>query len=99
MDAVATKAPGRGYWIKKEFGKPVEHLPLPEAKDLPVVMRFKESPVEGSPIEQPPLPEAEPTDEYYKSIVEIESRTIPFQPNAKKNQLTATAEKILSRGD
>jgi hypothetical protein len=20
--------PGRGYWVKKEFGKPVEHLPL-----------------------------------------------------------------------
>jgi hypothetical protein len=26
--------PGRRYWTKKEFGKPVEQLPLPIAKDL-----------------------------------------------------------------
>ena len=26
---------------KKEFGKPVEKLPLPEAKTVPVVHRFK----------------------------------------------------------
>ena len=24
--------PGRGYWTKKEFGKPVERLPLPPGK-------------------------------------------------------------------
>jgi len=26
-----------GRWTKKEFGKPVERIPLQEAKDLPVV--------------------------------------------------------------
>lgn len=31
--------PGRGYWAKKEFGKPVERLPPLEEKDLPVLMR------------------------------------------------------------
>ena len=25
--------PGRGYWTKKDFGKPVERLPLALAKD------------------------------------------------------------------
>jgi hypothetical protein len=33
--------PGRGYWTKKEFGKPVEELPLPEAKTVPIIHRFK----------------------------------------------------------
>ena len=36
--------PGRGYWAKKEFGKPVERLPLPEAKDLPVLYRSTDPP-------------------------------------------------------
>src|SRR5580700_2702407 len=31
--------PGRGYWVKKDFGKPVEQFPLPVAKDLPIVHR------------------------------------------------------------
>ena len=31
--------PGRGYWAKKEFGKPVERMPFLEEKDLPVLMR------------------------------------------------------------
>ena len=33
--------PGRGYWTKKEFGKPVERTPLKGAKDLPVVQVLK----------------------------------------------------------
>jgi hypothetical protein len=24
--------PGRGYWVKKDFGKPIQRVPLPEAK-------------------------------------------------------------------
>ena len=35
--------PGRGYWVKKDFGKPVEQIPLPEAKNLPVVHRMEQS--------------------------------------------------------
>lgn len=27
--------PGRGYWAKKQYGKPVRRLPLPEGKNLP----------------------------------------------------------------
>jgi hypothetical protein len=33
--------PGRGYWTKKEFGKPVEKIPLPEARNVPAVRRMK----------------------------------------------------------
>jgi hypothetical protein len=33
--------PGHGYWVKKDFGKPVEQLPLPVAKNLPIVHRQK----------------------------------------------------------
>ena len=50
--------PGRGYWIKKEFGKPVEHALLPEAKDLSLVQRFKEAPTVGASTEQQAPPGA-----------------------------------------
>jgi hypothetical protein len=33
--------PGRGYWTKEEFGKPVEKISLLPAKDLPAVQRLK----------------------------------------------------------
>jgi hypothetical protein len=33
--------PGRGYWVKKDFGKPVKRVPLPVVKNLPVVHRIK----------------------------------------------------------
>jgi hypothetical protein len=36
--------PGRGYWTKKEFGKSVDRIPLPNAKNLPVVHRMKAAP-------------------------------------------------------
>jgi hypothetical protein len=35
--------PGRGYWTKKEFGKPVEQTPLPTATNLHVVRKMKEA--------------------------------------------------------
>jgi hypothetical protein len=37
-DKLQIPLPERGYWTKKEFGKPVERLPLLEAKNLPVVI-------------------------------------------------------------
>ena len=33
--------PGRGYWAKRSVGQTVEHVPLPEFKDAPVVRRMK----------------------------------------------------------
>jgi hypothetical protein len=89
--------PGRGYWVKKEFGKPVVHLPLPEANDLPVVTRHRNSSkaITGDPSSPA---EPEPTDEYYKLIVEMESRKILVDDNAKRHKLVAVAATTLNRG-
>jgi hypothetical protein len=38
--ATSYSFPNADTGAKKEFGKPVEQLPLPEAKNLPVVRRF-----------------------------------------------------------
>jgi hypothetical protein len=40
-DKLQIPLPGRGYWTKKEFGKPVDRVPLPRAEDLPLVQRLK----------------------------------------------------------
>jgi hypothetical protein len=87
--------PGRGYWVKKEFGKPVKRLPLPVAKDLPVVQRIKLPPAQG--ISNPPTvsPAPEPTDPEYLRIVELESRTIVLDPEAKRHKLVTTTERVL----
>ena len=41
--------------------------------------------------------EPEPTDERYKQIIEMESRTIPIEVDGKRHKLVSAAEKILSR--
>jgi hypothetical protein len=85
--------PGRGYWAKKEFGKPVEKIPLPQAKDLPVVQRLKQAPEDPSP-DSPNLT-PEPTDAEYLRIVEIEARSIAVDPEAARHKLVAAAAKCL----
>lgn len=81
--------PGRGYWVRREFGKPVQRLPLPEARDLPVVQRLKRSTPKTTAAaeERPALPE--PTDPEYVRIKEMESRTILVDPEAKQHKLVA----------
>jgi len=87
-------SPGRGYWAKLEFGKPVKRIPLPEAKDLPVVQRLKQLSSEA-PLENL-TPAPEPTDPEYKRILEIEGRTRGVEPEAKRHKLvTATAKALL----
>ena len=61
--------PGRGYWAKKEFGKPIKQAPLPVAKDLPIIQRYKQ-PVSVKTVPAPPLPE--PIDPEYIRIKEVE---------------------------
>lgn len=87
--------PGRGYWVKKEFGKPVERLPLLPGKNLPVVKRFKFPPPEGAAAPVPKASEEAPSDPEYLRIVEFESREIRVDPNAKLHSLVKTAERIL----
>ena len=84
--------PGRGYWVKKEFGKTVEKLPLPEAKNLPVVHRFKEVRSDNA---QVPAPEPEPTDPEYQRILQIESLAVVADPNATRHKLVTASAKSL----
>jgi len=89
--------PGRGYWTKKEFGKPVEQLPLPEAKNLPVVHRLKFPPASGSQVPLAASPEASPTDPEYLRIVEFESRKLAIDPGSKLHKLVKEADRTLKR--
>jgi hypothetical protein len=88
--------PGRGCWVKKEFGKPVKRLPLPVAKNLPVVQRMKFPPAQGISNPQTASPAPEPTDPEFLRIVELESRTILVDPNAKRHKLVIATERVLS---
>ncbi len=90
--------PGRGYWAKKEFGKAVGRLPLPKAKDLPIVQRFKLSSAEVTAPTEKGAPEPEPTDPEYLRIKEIESRPIGINPDAKTHKLVTMTAKSLRRG-
>ena len=89
--------PGRGYWAKKEFGKPVQRLPLPKAKDLPVVHRLKLPGKQGVVAPEVTAAEPVPTDPEYLRIVDIESRSIPVDLEARQHRLVSTAAKALRR--
>lgn len=86
--------PGRGYWAKLEFGKPVERIPLPDAKDLPSVHRLKQGSSGATPVDSTPA--AEPEDPEYRKILEIEGRPRVVDSEAKRHKLiTATAKALL----
>ena len=86
--------PGRGYWAKKEFGKPVKRLPLPASKDLPVVWRMKFPSPEGAKI---PAPAPEPTDPEWFQIKEMESRAITIPQEPKFHKLVTAALRNLEK--
>ncbi len=89
--------PGPGYWTKKEFGKPVERLPLPRPKDIPIVHRFKYPASEQSPSSMPATPEEAPTDPEYLRINQLESRSIVIDPDARRHKLVTATEKAMKR--
>jgi hypothetical protein len=88
---------GGGYWTKKEFGKAVERLPLPHAKDLPMVHRFKFPASARSPSSAPAAPEEAPTDPEFRRIIDLESRDIVIDPDARRHNLVTAAEKAMKR--
>ncbi len=87
--------PGRGYWVKKEFGKPVQRVPLPEAKNLPVVQRFKQPVAPGASPVQAPAPQPEPTDAEYVRIKEVESHTVVVNAEGKRHKFVVATGKAL----
>ena len=96
-DKLQIPLPGRGYWIKKEFGKPVEQLPLPEATNLPVVHRLKfPQPQKAAPT-APSAPPEVPNDPEWIRIVAFESRNIALNTNLKRHPLVKESERILKR--
>ena len=96
-DKLQIPLPGRGYWTKKEFGKPVERLPLPPGKNIPLVQRLKfPQPQEATPT-HPPSPPEVPTDPEYLRIVAFESRNIALNKNLKWHRLVKESERILKR--
>ena len=84
--------PRRGYWARKESGKPVSRKPLPAAKNLPTVHRFK-TPPSGQPTAELPAPE--PSDPEYIRIKEVESRTIHLDPAARCHPLIVLTSALL----
>lgn len=86
--------PGRGYWAKKQFGRPVKKIPLPEAKDLPIVQRLKQATSETNP--QPPNSTPEPTDPEYQRILKIEARAVAVDPAATRHRLVSASAKCLT---
>jgi hypothetical protein len=60
--------PGRGYWVKKQFGKPVEQLPLTVGKDIPIVLRQKYPQPQDISHSQTVSTNQEPTDPEFARI-------------------------------
>ena len=84
--------PGRGYWAKREFGKSVKQIPLPQVQDLPVMHRLKQM---GSENAQVPSPEPEPTDSEYQRILQIETRAVIADPETTRHKLVIATAKSL----
>ena len=89
--------PGRGYWIKKEFGKPVERLPLPPGKDIPIVRRIKFPSSEPSPGSLAAAPDETPTDPEFLRIVGLESRNTAIIIDGPRHKLVKGAEQAMKR--
>lgn len=86
--------PGRGYWVKKEFGKPVERVPLPKAVNLPVVHRMKTAPTSTEPVSETASGSATEDPEVVR-IGEIESDNFSVDPEAKRHKIVSATSRIL----
>jgi hypothetical protein len=94
--------PGRGYWVKKEFGKAVVHLPLPEAQNLPVVHRMKQVSDNGDTgTKTVTASGTNPEDPELARIAAVEAENLFVEQDVKFHKLISMAGKILrhSRAD
>jgi hypothetical protein len=88
--------PGRGYWVRKQFGKVMNRIPLPEGKDVPVVERLRFPTSQSSNLGKS-IPEEVPTDPDFLRIVSVESREIALDPKGERHKLVTGSEKVLKR--
>jgi hypothetical protein len=86
--------PGRGYWTKKEFGKPVEKSPLPEADNLPVVRRLKNAFANTMGREEDKAAEVENDPELIR-IAAMKNTVIPVNANAKFHKFVEQTRRAL----
>jgi hypothetical protein len=86
--------PGRGYWTKKEFGKPVEKSPLPEAANLPVVRRMKNAFANTMGREDDKAAEVENDPELIR-IAAMKKAVIPVNANAKFHKFVEQTRRTL----
>lgn len=84
--------PGRGYWTKKEFGKPVEQIPLPKANNLPIVRRLKDTSPKADRSEQETF---DPNDPEMVQIAAMESNPLKVDPETKPHKLIAATARFL----
>jgi hypothetical protein len=89
--------PGRGYWAKKEFGKPTTQVPLPKGKDIPIVQRLKFPSSEGCSGPATAADQEVPTDPEYLRITDLESRTILIDPTGTRHKFVTATEKAMKR--
>lgn len=83
--------PGRGYWTQREFGKPVQRLPLPDVTGLPRVRRMKTA--SGSVEDGASQPE--PNDPEMLRILAIEATAIEVDLQAQPHRLVTAARRFL----
>lgn len=84
--------PGGGYWARKQAGQNVRRVPLPPAKDLPVVWRMK-LPDSGAP---KPEVRREPTDPEWQRIRDMESRRIEASERPRYHPIITETRKQLA---
>ncbi len=82
---------GRGYWTQKEFGKPVQRLPLPDVTDLPRVRRMKMA----SASAEDGASRRDPNDLEIVRIAAVEATTIDVDSQAQPHKLVSTARRLL----
>jgi hypothetical protein len=88
--------PGRGYWTKKDFGKPIEREPLPEATNLPVVHRMKTE-ATANKTTAPKAPEPTVQDPELLRIAEIEADSFPIDFAGKQHKIVSATARTLKQ--
>jgi hypothetical protein len=90
--------PGRGYWVKKDFGKPVERIPLPEGKDIPPLRRTEFSEAKPNSIFQS-VETFDLNDPELMRIATVEKSVIRFDPLARQHKLVAVTARHLKHAE
>lgn len=84
--------PGRGYWTKKEFGKPVEQTPLPLATNLPVVRKMKEEYLKARKDAYAPVDESDPE---LVRIANMRNTLVPVSEKPTLHKIVSETKQVM----